>query len=362
MPAALVVAIPTETPSSVNVTSSSAMGSFVIPEVRVAVKVAGPPKEALAPTLSSAVLPWLTTRSPARYEAAKVVFPAKLATTAPVWVPISSVVGIPGSVATPSPSVMAVPTVVPSRVKVIKMPGSPTFEGSVSVAVKIAVPPNATVPPTFERVEAFSATTRSPVPLAEVKSVAPAKVAPTAPAWVAATFSSVATPLLLVVAEPTEVPSTVKLTVWFARPWFVVEEVRVAVKIAVPPTGALPATFPSVATAWLTTRSPVPVEGARSVVPTKVATTTPVWVPTTSSVAAPMNVATPLASVVAIPTETLSRVKATSWLAIPWPVTEDVRVAVSVAVPPREAVPPTLPMVVVAWVTTRSPAASVAAA
>ena len=54
---------------------------------------------------------------------------------------------------------------------------------------------------------------------------------------------SVATPLLLVTAVPTEVPSSVKVTVSpaIARP--VTEELSVAVSVAVPPKAAVPATL-----------------------------------------------------------------------------------------------------------------------
>ena len=73
-----------------------------------------------------------------------------------------------------------------------------------------------------------------------------------------ATPVKVATPLLLVTAVPTDVPSSVKLTVSPDDPAFVTDEVSVAVRVAVPPKVAVPETLPSVVAAWLTTRLPLP--------------------------------------------------------------------------------------------------------
>ena len=85
------------------------------------------------------------------------------------------------------------------------------------------------------------------------------------------------------------------------------------------------------------------------------ATTAPMSVPTPSVVATPASVATPLALVVPIPTAVPWRVNRTVSPAMARLVTAELRVAVKVAVPPKEAVPPTLARVVAALLTTRSP-------
>ena len=59
-------------------------------------------------------------------------------------------------------------------------------------------------------------------------------------------------PLLSVTAEPTAVPSSVKATVLPAIPWLVVDEVRVALNVAVPPSAAVPETSPSEVVVLLT--------------------------------------------------------------------------------------------------------------
>ena len=78
-----------------------------------------------------------------------------------------------------------------------------------------------------------------------------------------ATPVNVATPLLLVVAVPTLVPSSVKLIASPERSAPVEVLVRVAVRVAVPPENAVPDTLPRVvAVDALTTRLPVPVLAA----------------------------------------------------------------------------------------------------
>ena len=138
--------------------------------------------------------------------------------------------------------------------------------------------------------------------------MSPAKLATTAPvsvpaASVVATPVSVATPLLLVTAVPTGVPSRVKLTVSPEIPWLVTEDVSVAVRVAVPPKAAVPATLPSVVAAWLTTRSPVALAAACSWCrPRSWRRRRRCRCPTASVVATPVSVATPLLLVTAVPT------------------------------------------------------------
>ena len=75
-----------------------------------------------------------------------------------------------------------------------------------------------------------------------------------------------------------------------------------------------------------------------------------------------VRVATPLLLVTAVPTDGAVEREADGLARrFRHVVTDDVRVAVNVAVPPTEAVPETLPRVVAAWLTTRSPVAFVAA-
>jgi hypothetical protein len=93
------------------------------------------------------------------------VVSVKLATTPFVSVPTASLVDTPVKVATPLLFVTAVPTEVPSRVKLIVYPEIPALvTEEVNVAVRLAVPPLA-VPETFVTVVAAELTTRLPVPL-----------------------------------------------------------------------------------------------------------------------------------------------------------------------------------------------------
>ena len=78
-------------------------------------------------------------------------------------------------------------------------------------------------------------------------------------------------------------------------------------------------------------------------------------VPTASVVATPVSVATPVLSVTAEPTAVPSSMKSTVSPAIGWLVSDEVSVAIKVAVPPKVAVPETLLSEVAAWLTSRSP-------
>ena len=73
-----------------------------------------------------------------------------------------------------------------------------------------------------------------------------------------ATPLSVATPLVAVVAVPTDVPSSVKLTTCPEMGLPVTFDVIVATRVAVPPKLAVPETDVSVVAAGLTTRLPEP--------------------------------------------------------------------------------------------------------
>ena len=84
-----------------------------------------------------------------------------------MWVPAASVVATLSKVATPFAPVVALPTGVPSRVKLTVAPETPcVVPATVSVAVNVAVPPKVAVPETLARVVFAEVTTRSPVPSA----------------------------------------------------------------------------------------------------------------------------------------------------------------------------------------------------
>ena len=103
--------------------------------------------------------------------------------------------------------------------------------------------------------------------VAAALSVSPAKLAETTPVCVPGladelTPVRVATPLLLVVAVPTDVPFNSNVTVSPEIPALVAELTSVAVSVAVPPTTAVPPTLVNVVATWLTTRLPVTVVAA----------------------------------------------------------------------------------------------------
>ena len=235
------------------------------------------------------------------------------------------------------------------------------------VAVRVAVPPNWAVPETALRTVGAVVTVKFPEAVPEpASSVSPANVATTAEvstptAELSEMPVTVATPLEFVTALPAEVPSRVNDTI---LPGTVAPEElsRVATKVAGPPNAAVPETAASAVDCWLTTRLPLEVVLASSVLPANEATTPLVSVPTASVVATLGSVAIPLPSVTAVPTETPSRVKATGWSANPALVASEVSVAVRVAVPPKVAVPPTPENAVEAWATSSVPVALAAAA
>lgn len=118
----------------------------------------------------------------------------------------------------------------------------------------------------------------------------PLKLATTTPVLVCPRVRCVATPVKVaspspsVTAVPTDVPLSVKETVAPEMPCPVTGDLRVALRVAVPPKGAVPAAPERTEPAWLTTRLPVPsVAAVKSVLPAKLATTAPVLVPTAAS-------------------------------------------------------------------------------
>ncbi len=170
-----------------------------------------------------------------------------------------------------------------------------------------------------------------------------------------------ATPLELVVTVPTEVPWISNVMVSLASGVSEASEFKVAVKVACPPV-AVPETALKAVAAALTTRLPLAVLlGALKLLRLPKLATRLESVPTPLVVATPVSVATPLALVVALPTLVPSSEKSMTAPAAPPPVSLEVSVAESVAVPPYEAVPETLPNVVSAVLTTKLPDALTAA-
>ena len=148
--------------------------------------------------------------------------------------------------------------------------------------------------------------------------MSPAKLATTPPvsvpalSVVAVDVVRVATPLLLVTAVPTEVPSSVKLTVSPDIPALVTDDVSVADSIAVATDRTrFPRRCPAWWPAWPTAKSPVASLEMYVMSPAKLATIAPVSVPAASLVTTPVSVATPSLLVKAWPANDPSSVKST---------------------------------------------------
>ncbi len=164
----------------------------------------------------------------------------------------------------------------------------------------------------------------------------------------------VATPELSSVPVPSVVVPSMKSTVPVGVPAPEVPAATVAVNVTEEPEmlGLGLEVKVVVEVDWLTTRSPVFWLRRFVLSPAKLATIALVSGPAGLFWGTPLRVATPLLSVTAVPTNEPSRVKLITLPARPVPVAE-VRVALSVAVPPKAAVPATDPMVVAACLPTR---------
>ena len=151
-------------------------------------------------------------------------------------------------VATPLPSVTAVPADVPLSVKLTVAPEIPRpVVKELRVALSVAGPPKLAVPATSPRLVVVLIS-RLAVPWLAWCVMVPAKpatiVAVGSPGvTLVGTSVSVARPLLSVMAVPAKAPSTVKLTTWPATPLPVAVEVSVAVSVARPPAVAVPETL-----------------------------------------------------------------------------------------------------------------------